>query len=102
MERPFPPLAEIKELAQAVAFIGEATFVDDDPDVGFAAGHGSHDVAEKQFAALPSEAAVQVEEQVGRGHETRHRHTRRGEPFRRQGRACHHQGAAAPAQGRAR
>lgn len=102
VERPLPPPAEIKDLAQAVPFIGEAALVDDDPDVGLAAGHGIHDVAEEQFAAFSPETSVQVKKQVGRGHEARHSRACRDQTFRRQGCGCHHQGAAAPAQGRAR
>ena len=76
--------------------------MDDDAHFRFAGEHRIHDIAEEHLFARALEAAVQGQQQVGRGHEARHGHAGRFPFFFGQVLAGHHQRAAAPAQGGAR
>ena len=98
----FPPLPQVQQLHQAAVGIGETAFMDDDAHVRFAGEHRIHDIAEEHLFARALEAAVQGQQQVGRGHEARHGHAGRFPFFFGQVLAGHHQRAAAPAQGGAR
>lgn len=95
----FPPLPQVQQLHQAAVGIGETAFMDDDAHVRLAGEHRVHDIAEEHLFARALEAAVQGQQQVGRGHETRHCHAGRFPLFFGQVLAGHHQRAAAPAQG---
>lgn len=91
-----PPGPQVHHLDEAVAGVGEAAFVDDEPRLHLSLGHHGEDAV---VAHLHGDEALGVEgeEEVGGGVPPRDRHPQALQSL--EGASGHHEGPHAPAQG---